>query len=129
MKRENLKNMLGEFTPMHVHTKKLAAADEHKLVMGNSNQVPPITVVQKISSPKKLENRMDINPFLGCLKKIQESQDADQQFALLKDHYLQCVTVSPFTLHMYTITQLQLLKDLQKDTNLLLYLDATQEML
>ena len=37
--KEDLKKMFGEFMPMHVHTKKLAAANEEKLQMGNSNQV------------------------------------------------------------------------------------------
>jgi len=41
MEREDLENMLGEFMPVHVHTKQLAAAKEEKLVMGNSNQVSP----------------------------------------------------------------------------------------
>jgi len=41
MEREDLEKMLGIFLPMHVQTKKLAAAKEEKLVMGNSNQVPP----------------------------------------------------------------------------------------
>lgn len=35
--RDNLKQVLGEHTPMHEYTKKLAAADEEKLLMGNSN--------------------------------------------------------------------------------------------
>jgi len=62
MEREDLKNMLGEFMPVHVHTKQLAAAKEEKLVMGNLNQVLP-------------------HPLL----------DLNQQFTPLKHQYLQCV--------------------------------------
>ncbi|KAI7804047.1 hypothetical protein IRJ41_021519 [Triplophysa rosa] len=124
VERDNLKQMLGEFTPMHLHTKKLAAADEEKLIMGNSNQVPTLGVLQKISSQKNLENRMEVHPLLDCLK-IQESQDLNQKFTPLKHQYIQFVAGSPFATHMYTVKQLQLLKDLQKDEKLLLYLDAT----
>lgn len=43
----------------------------------------------------------------------------------LKHHYLQFVAISPFVTHMYTVPQLQLMNNLQMQSNLFLYLDAT----
>lgn len=88
--KEVLKVKLREFTPMHLHTKKLAAADEQKLIEGNTNEVPPLTVLQKISSESNLETRMDTNPFLDCVK-IQKEQDLNQHFSPLQHQYVQFV--------------------------------------
>lgn len=122
--KEELKVKLREFTPMHLHTKKIASADEQKLIEGNTNEVPLLTVLQKISSENNLENRMDTSPFLDCVK-IQRETDLNQNFSPLQHQYIQFVAISPFITHMYSTDQLQLLRDLQKKNTLLLYLDAT----
>lgn len=53
--REHLKSKLGEFTPMHLHTKQLTVADEVKVKVGNMNDIKSLPVLQKISSEKNLE--------------------------------------------------------------------------
>ncbi|XP_056613419.1 120.7 kDa protein in NOF-FB transposable element [Triplophysa dalaica] len=122
--RKTLKEKLRQLTPMHLHTKTIAAADEQKLIEGNTNEVPPLTVLQKISSEKNLENRLDTNPFLDCIE-IQNHQDLNLNFSPLQHQYIQFVAMSPFITHMYSVDQLQLLKDFQKEGKLFLYLDAT----
>jgi len=47
------------------------------------------------------KNKKSINPFLEGLK-IQDAQDLNQQFTPPKHQYLQFVSISSFTLHMYT---------------------------
>lgn len=63
-----LKGKLREFTPCTFTIKNLAAGDEQKLIEGNTTEVPPLTVLQKNSSEKNFQNRMDTNPLLDCIK-------------------------------------------------------------
>ncbi len=58
--RHTLRGQLGECSPMLVHTKQLASADEEKILAGNLNDVKSVLVLQKISSEKNLANRLDM---------------------------------------------------------------------
>lgn len=122
--REKLKQQLGEFTPTNLYTKKMAAANEGKLHHGNFDEVPSVAVLQKISSQKNLEDRLDNNPFIDLFL-IQQKQDTDHPQKNLKHHYLQFLAMSPFTVHMYSSDQLCSLKQKMDKRKLYVYLDAT----
>lgn len=66
--RKHLKSKLREFTPMHLHTKKLTVAGEEKIMVGNMNDTKFLAVLQRISSEKNLENRLNNNAYLECLE-------------------------------------------------------------
>ena len=97
--REDLKKELGEFTPTHVYTQKMSTAHTGKLMSGNFNEVPSITVIQKISSEKNLQDRLHNNTFLDLLL-LQQTQDTQATQTSLHHHYIQLIGMSPFTVHM-----------------------------
>lgn len=68
---------------MLVHTKQLASTDEEKILAGNLNDVKSVPVLQKISSEKNLDNRLDSDAFMECFK-IQEKQDVEKTSSKLK---------------------------------------------
>ncbi|XP_042262373.1 uncharacterized protein LOC121894086 isoform X2 [Thunnus maccoyii] len=122
--RHKLKGKLGEFTPMLVHTKQLANADEDKLLAGNVQDVKSVTVLQKISSEKNLRNRLDRDVFMECFE-LQQKQDVEKPSSKIKHSSIQYIVMSPFVVHSYSESQLHVLQDLQKNKSCLLYLDAT----
>lgn len=106
--RETIRQQLGEFMPTHLYTKKMATANEGKLNHGNSDEVPSLAVIQKISSQKNMKDRLDKNPFIDLFL-IQQKQDENNPQRTLK-HYLQFLAMSPFIVHMYSSAQLHSLK-------------------
>ncbi|KAL0993878.1 hypothetical protein UPYG_G00115090, partial [Umbra pygmaea] len=122
--RERIRKELGEFTPTHIHTKKMASANKEKLLSGNLDQVPSIPVLQKISSEKNLQDRYNQNPFLD-ISLVQQAQDSRSEGTALRHHYVQFIGMSPLTVHMYSMPQLQAMKKKIDNRQLCLYLDAT----
>lgn len=122
--RNRLKEKLGEFTPMLVHTKHLASADEDTLTAGNLNDVKSLRVLQKISSEKNLDNRSDRDVFMECFE-VQQKQDVESPSSKIRHSSIQYIAISPFVVQSYSESQLHILQDLQKNKSCLLYLDAT----
>ena len=119
-----LRGQLGECSPMLVHTKQLASMDEEKILAGNLNDVKSVPVLQKISSEKNLDNRLDSDAFMECFK-IQQKQDVDKPSSQLKHSVIQYVAMSPFVVHSYSESQLHILHEQQRKNDCLLYMDAT----
>ncbi len=122
--RHTLRGQLGECSPMLVHTKQLASADEEKILAGNLNDVKSVLVLQKISSEKNLANRLDIDAFMEC-SKTQEKQDVEKPSSKLKHSAIHYIAMSPFVVHSYSESQLHILHEQQKKNDCLLYMDAT----
>lgn len=122
--RQKIKDKLGELTPMLLHTKQLASADEDKLLSGNFNDVKSVQVLQKISSEKNLGNRLDQDIFIDCFE-LQQKLDAEEPSTKLKHSSIQYIAISPFVVHSYSESQLEILQDIQRSNSCLLYLDAT----
>ena len=109
---------------MLVHTKQLATADDDKLLSGNLNDVKSVKVLQKISSEKNLDNRLDRDVFMECFE-FQQKLDAEKPSSKLKHSSIQYIAMSPFIVHSYSESQLEVIHNLQKSNSCLLYLDAT----
>ncbi|XP_078250374.1 uncharacterized protein LOC144589491 isoform X3 [Pogona vitticeps] len=123
--RDKLKAQLREMRPMLLHTKKMANADTEQLIAGNMDEIKSIDVLQKISSENNLQNRLDTNEYLNCLLVQKKMDEKELNLIATKHAYIQHIGMSPFVIHMYSESQLHMLKDLQAAGQCFLYLDAT----
>ena len=112
--------------PSQVYYRRLGEVSDRQYEAGNLTGIGSKSVLQKISSETTLAQRLhkDVITELSLQKEIYDSIDDD----LPDNHIKGCIqylSVYPFSVHIYTSKQLQILSDVIKDGNCVLYFDAT----
>lgn len=117
-KRDDLAKEIRNSSAANVFNENLTKANTEEMENGNFTSVPNPTVLRKIVSELVHKEYLHNN----ILYELQLLKENDEK---LNIPYIREIGLDPFTLIMFSDTQIQLMKQLSNEDSLDLYIDAT----